>query len=374
MYDDFDTAGRAGGSARKAGDNAKPYEPKPNGNGEGAGDQFKLMRLADVAPEAIRWLWDGRLAIGKLTLLGGDPEQGKSLITTDAAARISKGLHWPNGARAPIGSTIFLASEDGVADTVRPRAEAAGADLTKLLVFESTFLKDGARKTFSLQSDLDILGAAIRQVGDARLVIIDAITSYMGKVDSHRTTDVRAVLEPVASFAEQNNVSILGVTHPPKASQGNALRSFTGSFAFIATARIGLFVTSEPETDRRLLLSVKTNIGPKARGIGYFIGTKTITNRIIAPHVLWSDAPVDYTADQALAANAAAMKEHRSDLNEAKEFLRELLKDGPVGAADGKEAAEAEGISERTLARAKKALGVKSEKGEFRGGWQWARS
>jgi putative DNA primase/helicase len=238
-------------------------------------------------------------------------------------------------------------------------------------VFESG-IRNGRRKSFSLSDDLDLLGAATVRVGDAKLIIIDAITSYMGKIDSHRTTDVRAVLEPVAAFAEDCKVAIIGVTHPPKASQGNALRSFAGSFAFIAAPRVGLFVTAEPETDRRLLLGVKNNLGPKPRGIGYFIGTKSITNDITAPHILWSDAPVDYTADQAIAANAAAMKgKGKGDLEEAKEFLAELLKNGPVSAEDVKEAAEENDISEKTLRRAKKDLGIKSDKGEFRGGWQW---
>ena len=225
---------------------------------------YKLRCVADVEAMPVSWSWPGYLARGKLTLLGGDPDLGKSLIGIDAAARQSTGSPWPHGPRASVRSTIFICSEDGIADTVRPRAEAAGADLSMLHVLESTIVRDGRVRTFTLQDDLDILGEAIKSVGNASLVCIDAITSYMGKIDSHRTTDVRAVLEPIAGFAETHDVAVLGVTHPPKAAQGNALRAFTGSFAFVAAPRVAFLVTTEPGTERRLLLPVKNNIGIKA--------------------------------------------------------------------------------------------------------------
>jgi putative DNA primase/helicase len=380
---DWDEAARMGINARESADAAwlKEYGPnvfdvhKNGSNGathhtNGGAEDFNLVRLADVSPQSINWTWNGYLARGKLTLLGGDPDLGKSLITIDAAARLSKGIHWPNGARAHTGSSIFICSEDGTADTVRPRAEAAGADLNRLHVFKSTLLKDGKRRAFSLQDDLDTLGKAIDRIGDTSLVCIDAITSYMGKIDSHRTTDVRAVLEPLAEFAESHRIAILGVTHPPKAAQGNALRAFTGSFAFVAAPRLAFFVTSEPETGRRLLLCVKNNIGPKARGIGYTIGTKEITDQIVAPNVLWSDAPVDMTADQAIAAANAALKDGGA-MKEATDFLKELLAKGAVAAKEAEEAAETNGISLRTLKRARQQLGVKSSKGGYQGAWTW---
>jgi putative DNA primase/helicase len=333
-------------------------------------NKFTLVSIADVEPKAVEWIWPGYLAKGKLTLLGGDPDLGKSLVCIDAAATLSRGKRWPGGARAKTGATIFICSEDGVADTIRPRAEAAEADLNLLKVFKSTLIKDGKSKSFNLGEDLDMLGAAIKSVENVSLVVIDAITSYMGKIDSHRTTDVRGVLEPIADFAELHGVSILGVTHPPKAATGNALRAFTGSFAFVAAPRVAFFVTSEPETDRRLLLPVKNNIGSKAVGRGYFIVTKFVTNNIEAPCILWDDAPVDVNADQAIAAASAAVKDGGA-LNDAKNFLRDLLAEGPVDAKEGEEAAKANGISAMTLKRARKELGVKSEKTGYQGRWQW---
>ena len=354
---------------KKLGDEAKPYTPKANGN---AGqDDYELVRLSGVDPTPINWLWESYLAIGKLTLLGGDPDLGKTLISNDTAARLSTQRHWPNGAMPiRLQGTIFLCSEDAIADTVRPRCEAAGADLNHLHVFKMR-TKVGKRKTFNLHDDLDTLGAAIEGAGDIGLIVVDAITSYMGKIDSHRTTDVRGVLEPLAEFAEAHRVAIFGITHPPKAAQGNALRAFTGSFAFVAAPRMAFFVTSEPDTDRRLLLPVKNNIGPKARGIGYRIITEIITNGIIAPRIMWSDEPVDLTADQAIAAANAAAK-NPGARREAMEFLKELLANGPVDAKEGLEAAKENGIAEATLRRARSDLGVKAvHKPGLHDGWDW---
>jgi len=363
---DMNDLHRAGVDIRARADAAKAYQPKTNGKDE----PFSTTQVGAVEPAPVDWLWEDRLARGKLTLLGGNPDLGKSQVAIDAAARLSTERHWPNGAEAPLGNTIFICSEDDVADTIRPRAEAASADLDRLHVFKSTITRDGKRQTFSLQHDLDKLGAAVAKIGGVTLVIVDAITSYMGGIDSHRTTDVRAVLEPIGDFAKEFGISVLAITHPPKAHQPNAIHAFTGSLAFVAAARLAFFCMEEPDTDRRLLLPVKNNLGPKARGIGYRISTKLVTHGIVAPYIAWDDAPVDYTANQALAANATALKDSGA-LGRAKEYLRELLANGPVDAKDAKERAEANDISERTLKRAKADLGVKVEKDGFDGGWTW---
>jgi putative DNA primase/helicase len=370
---DWNDAHKAGVDIRATADQAwaKTEEPTTNGGARASEEpeRFDLECLANVEPVPIRWLWPDHLAIGKLTLLGGDPDLGKTLICNDTAARLSTQRHWPNGPKPlKAGSTIFLCSEDATADTVRPRCEAAGADLTLLHVLKMR-AENGRRKAFSLQDDLGTLGQAIDSVS-ASLVCIDAITSYMGKCDSHRTTDVRAVLEPVADFAEDHNVAIIGVTHPPKAAQGSAIRALTGSYAFVAAPRLAFFVTSEPESDRRLLLPVKNNIGPKSRGLGYRISTQTVTNGIIAPCLIWSDEPVGVTADQAIAAAHAALKDGGA-LKDAKEFLQQQLASGPVDAKEALEAADAHGIAERTLKRARKELGVKADKCGLDGGWMW---
>src|SRR5262249_22253667 len=219
-------------------DNVVPLRPEQ--------EHFTLTCLEDVKAKPIDWVRENHLARGHLTLIGGDPDKGKSLLTIDTAARISKAAHWPNGPRAPIGSTIFLCSEDGLADTIKPRAEAAGANVSRLYALSSTILKDGKLRSFTLKDDLDMLGDAADRV-KATLIIIDAITSYMGKVENNSTTDIRSVLDPLSQWAEKTGVALWGVTHPPKAAQKNAIRQFTGSLAYVAAARLAFFSMDDPD-------------------------------------------------------------------------------------------------------------------------------
>ena len=349
----------------------------PNGNGKNWTRPYVveerglvMVRAADVKPVAVDWIWDGRIARGKITIIAGAPDVGKSQIGAYIASRITNGQHWPGAARAHIGDVVILASEDSIEDTWVPRLMAAGADLAHVHFVKMVIDERGKRRTFNLQSDLDALGDTLKAMPKPQLVIVDPITSYLGKVDAHRTPDVRAVMEPVTALAESCRVGIFAVTHPPKA-QGTAMNAFTGSMAFVASARIAFIVIDEPETERRLMLPVKNNVGIKAQGRGYSIAAKIVAENISAPYIIWDDAPVDVTADQAIVAAAKHAKEGRRSLEDAVEFLRELLADGPVDAKDVAEAARKEGISKRTLDRAKDKLKVRSTKVDFEEGWEW---
>jgi AAA domain len=200
------------------------------------------------------------------------------------------------------------------------------------------------------------------------LVIIDPITSYMGsKIDSHRVTDVRAVLEPLAAWAEDHHVAVLGITHPPKNAPAKAMHAIVGSIAYVAAARVVFLVIEEPETERRLLLPVKNNLARLAPGLAYFLAQRTITKGIVASHIVWDSGPVTITANEALASS-------RGDtpaMNEAKDFLRDELADGPRSAQDLKKAAKAAGISWSTVRRAQAHLKIKPTKIGLEGGWQW---
>ena len=337
-------------------------------NGRDTSAALDIVSVADIRARPVEWLWRDYLARGKLTLLGGDPSAGKSLLSLDIAATISKeGSRWPSGALSPTGSALILSAEDGNADTIRPRLEAADAQLDKILIVNATVKGDGARRTFSLQHDLELLAKKAEELGDCLLVIMDPVTSYMGeKLDSHMTTAVRSVMEPVSDFAELSNLAVLAITHPPKATQAKAINAFTGSLAYIAAARVAFIVSEEPETDRRLLLPVKNNIGKLASGRGYYIVPTTIECGIEAPRILWDDAPVDVTASQAMADVAAACRPERP-VDKAEEFLQEFLADGEKPQTEAEEAARKKGITPRTLRRARQALKVKPEKSGLSG-------
>src|SRR5262245_16411972 len=149
---------------------------------EKGGDEVELQWecMADVEAEPVDWVWPGRIARGKLTLFAGDPGMGKSQIGLDIVARISEAARFPDGSTAPTGCALSPTAEDAANDTVRPRLEGANADLARVHRLRAAILKDGARKTFSLQHDLAALSKKLHAVGDVALVVIDPITSYMG--------------------------------------------------------------------------------------------------------------------------------------------------------------------------------------------------
>jgi AAA domain len=158
--------------------------------------ELVICRASEIEPEAISWLWGGRIALGKQTLIAGEPGLGKSQLSISIIAAVTTGGTWPNGEGcAPKGNAIILSAEDGVADTIVPRLMAAGADLDRVHIVSAVRNPDqGSRRTFNLQTDLALLEQKLDLIGDVRLVAIDPVSSYMGAVDSHKNTDVRGSL------------------------------------------------------------------------------------------------------------------------------------------------------------------------------------
>src|SRR5262249_42922187 len=148
-----------------------------------------------VTPAPVEWLWPGRVAVGKTTLIGGDPGLGKSQFSIFVASTISQGGVWPcREGTSPKRGVIMLSAEDGVADTIVPRLMAAGADREKVKIVTAVRQEDGTgRRIFSLTQDLDALETLITKLGDVGLVIIDPVDAYIGgNVDSHKNAAVRA--------------------------------------------------------------------------------------------------------------------------------------------------------------------------------------
>ena len=249
-------------------------QPEPGGAGQQEQQQEQhasrvhILEANMVEQKPVNWLWPGRLAAGKQTLIAGDPGTGKSHIGIDIGARITRGTTWPDGSAPRTGNYLILSAEDAANDTICPRLEAAGADLSRVKLLQAIVEPNGRQRSFSLQRDLEALGNALANIGGVVAILIDPITAYMGGIDSHRTTDVRSTLEPLDRFAEACGVAVFAVTHPPKSSTGKAIHAFTGSLAFVAAARLAFVAVEETETGRFLLLPVKSNLGPKADGIG----------------------------------------------------------------------------------------------------------
>jgi hypothetical protein len=275
----------------------------------------------------------------------------------------------------------MLTAEDCLDQIIAPRLIAAGADRNRVFVLKK-IRKDNKERMFLLNEDLDELERVITHVGDVRLITIDPITAYMGgKVDSHRATDVRGQLGPLADLAERTNVALSAITHPPKHSTQRAIDHFIGSQAFIAAARIGHMAVEEIDEDehgnrlptgRSLFTNAKNNVSPRMATLAYRVVEKPLDGNIKAAYVVWEDT-VDITPDQAVAA-AAAMTKRQREQGGIVAFLLDMLAGGPQRASVIEERAAARGFSKDQLDRAKKKMGIAAfkEEGKLDGKWYWA--
>lgn len=334
-----------------------------------------LTRVSDVEAQEIRWLWCGRIALGKVTVIAGHPGLGKSQLTAFIAAKVTTGGAWPNAdGFAPLGSVIMLSCEDDIADTIRPRLEAAGADLTKVDAVEGVYSVKGARRVFHVKDDMPHLEAALDRVEGVKLVIIDPITAYLDGEDSHNTGDVRSALAPLQDLAMQRGIAVVVVSHLNKSGgSGRAVNAVTGSGAFVALAR-GAFLIEKDADDpeRRLLLPIKNNLA-QSPGLAFRVREKLLDNGIRAPFLEFENGTVDITADEALAQASGPRRSGGSALEDATLFLIEHLEFGPMPAKEMGDLAMAAGISRKTLRKAHVELGVISRKDAGKnGGWIWA--
>lgn len=325
--------------------------------------------MTDVESETVQWLWPGRIAIGKLTLLIGDPDLGKSFVSLDIASRVSTGTSWPDrqSEKREPASVLLVNAEDGLADTVRHRLENARADLTRIHAVTGVRHSEhkGELDVLSLARDLRHLAATVDRVRDCRLLVLDPLDAFLGaKVDSHKSADVRRVIAPLATLATERGIAVLLVAHLNKAEKMAAIYRSMGSIGFTAAARaVWLIVSDKDDPTKRLMLQVKNNLALDPGGLAFHISQPGV--------VAWSTTPVALSADEALAPDRPKARKARDD---ATAFLKDLLADGPVPASDVYRHADEAGIAKKTLQRAKDKIGVVTRPvttaGERR--WYWS--
>jgi hypothetical protein len=357
---------------------ADPLDPTP-----------VITRLADCQSSPIQWLWPGRVPAGKLTLLAGDPGLGKSFITLDIAARISRGEPLPrlagedaSATRSMPGSVVLLSAEDDVRDTIRPRLVAAQGDLSRIVALEAVKCTDAntgrsREESFSLTSDLAILERVIASLDNCRLVVIDPITAYLGAADSHKNAEMRSLLAPLSDLAMRTGVAVLVINHLNKTNHGPAIYRSMGSLAFAASARSVMAAVADPYAPGAcVLVLLKSNLSLPVDGMRYRIAPRHEADETgagtMVPTVAWEDNPVCLSADELLAA-AAQMAASGPAIAEAADWLVSALAGGPQPAVELKQRAKNDGVHERTLLRAKQRLGVVACREGFgpAGRWTW---
>lgn len=375
----FDASWANGGTAEELAASATPKwepAPKPAGAAHKINKALVVACAADIKPEPVTWLWPGRVAAGKQTIIGGDPGLGKSQCAIDIAATITVGGSWPCGeGRAPLGDVLMFCAEDDAADTIVPRLMAAGADLARVHIVRAVVREDGnGNRSFNLKDDLDLLEQELAKRPNTRLVIMDPISSYMGKADSHNNTEVRGVLEPISELAARTRAAFLTVTHLSKGDAKKALHRFIGSIAFVGAARAAFLVAPDEEDEsRRLFLHAKNNLAVPPKGLAFRLGQREVVAGVIGSQILWDSEPVTTTADQAL--NAGLASDGRSAKDEAIEFLNMILAAGPAEVLEiERQAREAGLLGEKQpisqckpIRAARNALGIKP----YQEGRQW---
>ena len=323
-----------------------------------------VVRLADVKPEKVLWLWGGRIPLGRLTIFDGDPGVGKSSVTLDIAARVTRGDRMPDGSPGLPGprGVVLLGCEDGLADTVRPRLDAAGADVHRVVALQAVRDEEG-RPRLPTVADVGAIATAARVV-DAAILIVDPLSAFLGRgIDAHRDTDVRQALASLAELAERTGLAVLAIRHLSKSGGANPLYRGGGSIAIIAAARSGLLLARDPDDDsRRVLATTKCNLAPEQPSLALRLDSSSDALR-----VEWLGES-ERSAGDLLTSDS----EDRSARDEAAELLRAELRDGPKAVPVLRSAARSAGISWRTMERAKATLKVVSVKLGFdAGGWVW---
>jgi RecA-family ATPase len=320
------------------------------------------VRLSDVEARQPRWLWPSYLPLGKLTLLDGDPDKGKSLLTLDIAARVTTGRGFSDGAPCDTGGVVILSAEDDLEDTIRPRLDAAGADPSRVVCLAGVKVSMGRAVSASL-ADLDALEEAVKLVG-AKLVIVDTLTDFFGSGSLLNPQTVRGVLLPLIALAKKLDLAIVAIRHFTKTGK-TLMSKGAGSTAIAAVSRSGLFVVKDPDDDsRRILACFKHNVAPREpAALAFRFVSERGTGR-----VSW-EGPTDWTAEALFAASMESEKS-KAARRDAREFLQEALDRGPLPTNEVIDAGKAQGIAPRTLERARRELGVKSErKGGRKGTW-----
>jgi hypothetical protein len=328
-----------------------------------------LVLVADVDRELVRWLWPGRIPLGKLVVLDGDPGTGKSTLTLTIAAKVSTGSPFPDGARPERADVILLNAEDDIGDTIRPRLEAAGADLARCWVLPDVQPDpDRPPRPPELPADVDAIEGMVKDK-QAALVVVDPLMAFLaGQVDSHRDQDVRRVLASLTYMAGRTGAAVLVVRHMNK-GQGSALYRGSGSIGIVGAARAGLLVAPDPDDDnRRVLAMTKSNLAKMPDALAYRL---VDDERYSCARVVWDGASRHTAADLV---RPPVDEDQAPALAEAVRVLEEILSDGPLAAGNVKKMAAQAGVKERTLDRARQVLGVTARRKGFGQGahYEWS--
>lgn len=310
---------------------------------------LKLINMSDVEVTEVKWLWKPYVPIGKITIIQGDPGEGKTTMILAIASAMTTGDVLPLSEDAlECSNVIYQTAEDGLSDTIKPRLLAAGADCTKVIVI------DESHKELTL-SDKRIEEAIIET--NAQLLIIDPLQAYLGSgVDMHRANEIRPIFKNLSSVAERTGCAIVIIGHMNKAGGTKGLYRGLGSIDITAVARSVLLVGRvRADPSIRVMAQIKSSLAPEGKKVAFKLDEGNGFNWI---------GEYDIDLDELLGGSSS-----ESVLKRAEQLIKEVLGDGAKASDYVVERAKEKQISQRTLKTAKKNLEVKSIK--TKEGWKW---
>ncbi len=311
-------------------------------------ENLKIITMRDIEAEAVDWLWKPYLPLGKISIVQGDPGDGKTTMMLAVAAAVTMGGALPGGGTTAHTSVIFQTAEDGLADTIKPRLEQLGADCGRVHVI------DESESALSLADER--IEQAIVKMG-AKLFILDPLQAYLGGADMHSAGGIRPLMKSLGAIAERTGCAIAAIGHLNKKG-GKAQYRGLGSIDIFAAARSVLTVGKiDVDENMRALVHNKSNLAPP--GVPLAFGLEP------AGGFTWL-GEYDISIDELL---RDKKQPPESQFAKVRRLIEKALAGGPVPAADMEQMAEEQSISPKTLHRAKSALGVISIKRG--GGWLW---
>jgi hypothetical protein len=335
----------------------------------GSGEKRKLISrsIDQFERKKLRWLWRPFIPLGMITTMIGDKGLGKSSLAIDSAARISTGSLFPcfgndKKRRAPLGSVIILCKENDFGMIIRPRLEAAGADITRVHTLGYEVADDPKQLDLldRLDTTIQQLEELVIAIGDVRLIVIDPITDYLGDADMYRDDRVRQLLNPLGRLASQHELAILNILHVNKKQDSSAQYRGLGSVAFRNVSQSTLLVAPNGNTGERYLAQDAANHVAKTRAVTFSMSSVGAYHRID-----WGNAYCDdLDLDEVMSGKTA------SKIDRAKTLLREVLAEGPLASRAMLKRGADQGIGRRTMFDAKRALNIKAHKSKD-GTWSW---
>ena len=312
--------------------------------------ELKMIKMSDIQSQEIEWLWYPFIPYGKLTIVQGDPGDGKTTLVLNIAAKLSNGEGLEEEMKAPEPmNIIYQTAEDGLADTVKPRLETAGADCERILVI------DESDKSLSMADER--LEDALKQTG-ARLLILDPIQAYSGGgMDMNRANEARDMTKKLGTLAEKYKCAIVLIGHMNKAAGNKAAYRGMGSIDFFAVARSVLLVGRvEGQPDIRAVVQIKNNLAAFGHSKAFRLSEKGFD---------WQ-GDYEITADEVL--GGIAPKANKFE--QAKRLLRELAETSSmISSTEVLELAKEQGISKRTMESAKQNLQIPAKR--INNSWYW---